>query len=252
MRTKIYCIIGRHGFIGSALSNKLQSMGYEVTSNPSSDVDAIFDFGSPVHLPFEDTPDYFINTILPRHLYFLSSGKYYVWPSSALVSEDREIAFTHYKKALEELSLIYPNNLGLRIFPVYGPGEKRTAIYQWCYDMKKGKRPIIWGDGKQKRDFIHIDDVIESIINLSAIGQSESKRNKGIMDLGGGKPVSFNKVVNTINRILDSNLKPIYKSAPKGYSRGIVCKNPVPTRVSLEKGCRSVLDWIDAAQTKNH
>lgn len=237
------CVIGKYGFIGSSLTRKFESLGYEVTSTPSKDVIAIFDFGSPVHMPFEQAPDYYIQTLLPKHLYFLSLGIYYVWPSSALVYEDKSLAFINFKKSLEEISFAYPNNLGLRIFPIYGPGETRTAIYQWCRDMSMGKRPEVWGDGKQKRDFIYIDDVIDSIIKMAGIGTNK-KRMTGIVDIGGGNPIAFNKIIKTINNLLNTDLQPIYKQIPKEYSKGIVCQNPVTAKTDIEDGCRAVLEWI--------
>lgn len=226
------CIIGRQGFIGKALANRLG----EVVSTPTRDCDIIFDFGSPVHPPFEENPDYYFKTLLPRHLYFLSFGVYYVWASSALVYEKKEIAFTHFKKVLEETAKCYPNNLGLRIFPVYGEGENRTAISQWCKDMKHGKRPVVYGDGTQKRDFIYIDDVINQIFALI------EKRVTGLRDIGVGKPISFNDIIGKINTILGTNLQPIYKKAPKGYSDGIVCKNPGERRYTIESGLKRILE----------
>lgn len=225
-----YCIVGKSGLIGGALARRLK----DVSSTPTDDTEVIFDFGSPVHPPFEENPDYYIKTLINRHLYFLSLGKYYVWPSSALVYEEKEIAFTHFKRVMEELAKIYPNNLGLRIFPVYGPGEKRTAIYQWCEDMKQGKRPTVYGDGTQERDFIYIEDVVDQILHYVTM------KSTGIVDIGAGKPTSFNDIIKIINEILGTTLEPIYKEAPKGYSKGIVCKNPLPT-ISLYEGIRKVL-----------
>lgn len=226
-----YCIIGKSGLIGGALARRLK----DVSSTPTDDTEVIFDFGSPVHPPFEQNPDYYIKTLLQRHLYFLSLGKYYVWPSSALVYEEKEIAFTHFKRVMEELGKIYPNNLGLRIFPVYGIGESRTAIHQWCEDMKKGKRPAVYGDGTQERDFVYIDDVVDQILHYVKI------KSTGIVDIGAGKPTSFNIIIDTINEILGTNLKPIYKKAPNGYSKGIVCNNPGKTKVSIYDGLRKIL-----------
>jgi nucleoside-diphosphate-sugar epimerase len=226
-----YCVIGRSGFIGGALAKRLGN----VTSTPTKDCDIIFDFGSPVHMPFEENPDYYFQTLLQRHLYFLSFGVYYVWPSSALVYEEKEIAFTHFKKAMEELAKAYPNNLGLRIFPVYGVGEHRTFISQACEAMKQGKRPEVWGDGTQERDFIYIQDVIDQIMSYIAI------RSVGIRDVGAGKPTSFNSIIQTINDILGTKIEPIYKSAPKGYAKGVVCQNPIPTKNSIYDGCKKIL-----------
>jgi nucleoside-diphosphate-sugar epimerase len=224
------CVVGRNGFIGGALAKRLG----DVTSTPTKDCDVIFDFGSPVHPPFEENPDYYFKTLLPRHLYFLSFGVYYVYPSSALVYEPKELAFTHFKKAMEEIAKAYPNNLGLRIFPVYGPGENRTAISQWCEDMKHGRRPTVYGDGTQERDFIYIDDVVDQILT------HVNMRATGVRDIGIGKPTSFNDIIRKINTILGDNIEPIYKPAPQGYAKGVVCPTQNEGR-SLDDGLKAIL-----------
>lgn len=226
-----YCLIGRQGFIGGALAKRLK----DVSSTPTKDTEVIIDMGSPVHPPFEENPDYYFKTLLPRHLYFLSLGKYYVYPSSALVYEPKEIAFTHFKRAMEEIAKAYPNNLGLRIFPVYGPGERRTAPSQWCEAMKKGEQPIVYGDGTQERDFIFIDDVVDAILKFI------EDRATGVRDIGKGLPISFNNIVSMINIILKTNLEPIYKPLPSQYSAGIVCQNPVNTNYSMYDGLSKIL-----------
>ena len=225
------CIIGKNGFIGSALAKKFDI----VTSTPTKDCDVIIDMGSPVHPPFEENPDFYIKTLLPRHLYFLTYGVYYIYPSSALVYEEKEIAFTYFKRTLEELAKGYANNLGVRIFPVYGPGENRTAISQWCKAMKKGERPIVYGDGTQKRDFIYIDDVADGIYTYIL------QHKTGVVDIGRGEPIAFNNIIATINKVLGTKLEPIYHKTPSGYSEGIYCKNPIITRVSMEDGIRKIL-----------
>ena len=226
-----YCIIGRNGFIGGALAKRLE----DVSSTPTQDTEVIIDMGSPVHPPFEENPDYYFKTLLERHLYFLSYGKYYVYPSSALVYEPKEIAFTHFKRAAEEIAKAYPNNLGLRIFPVYGPGENRTAPSQWCEAMAKGDRPVVFGDGTQERDFIYIDDVVDAILRFI------EERATGVRDVGKGSPVSFNDIVASINSILGTNLEPEYRPIPAKYSAGIVCKEPVFTKFSMYDGLTRIL-----------
>ncbi len=227
-----YCIIGQHGFIGNALAKRLKN----VTSVPTKDCDIIFDFGSPVHPPFQENPDYYFKTLLERHLYFLSFGVYYVWPSSALVYEDRPMAFTYFKRAMEEIAKAYPNNLGLRIFPAYGEGDKRTFIYQACTVMKEGRQPEIWGDGKQTRNFVFIDDLVDEIIELT------NSKVTGIRDIGVHKQVSFNEVVKTINTILHTKIQPIYKDLPKDYfSHSPICRVPLLQYTSLYDGIKKIL-----------
>ena len=145
-------IIGSRGFIGSALKARFTANGYEVFSFPTKETKLLFHFGSTVHPPFEENPDYHIQEILSSFMYLLpfcrDNGIRFVYPSSALVYE-KNTTFAKCKKIMELYASCYPDTLGVRIFPVYGPGEHRTAISQWCEAMKRGERPVIYGDGTQ-------------------------------------------------------------------------------------------------------
>jgi len=241
---KKYCILGRHGFIGSALEKEIVLRGGVVTSTPEKGQTAIFNFASPTHIPFEKNPDYFIKETLDSFTYLLpfcrDNKVLLVWASSALVYEKKD-RFTSLKKAIEELQVAYSTPaLCLRVFPVYGTGEGSrpfpTAIYQWCQTMKKGDRPVVFGNGKQKRDFIFIDDLVDNILGLV------QKHTVGIIDVGPGKPISFNQIIKEINSVLETNIEPLYIPAPDGYSGGIVCSVPVKTSVSLAEGIRRILN----------
>lgn len=229
------CIIGKHGFIGSALAKRFG----EVDSFPKDDTKILFHFGSPVHPPFEQNPDFHMNEIITSFLYLLpycrDHGIYFVYPSSALVYE-KDTVFAKSKKIMELMASCYPNTLGLRIFPVYGPGEHRTAIAKWCEAMKRGERPVVYGDGTQKRDFIYIEDAIDQII------RRVEDRDTGIRDIGIGAPVSFNNIIKNINKILGTSIDPIYQEAPEGYSEGIVCKQPGSFRHTIYDGLQKILE----------
>lgn len=231
-----YCVIGKRGFLGSALSKKL---GGDVDYFPKKDTKVVFHFDSPVHPIFEENPAYHLNRIISDFLFLLpycrDNGIFFIYPSSALVYE-KDTEFTRYKKLTELMGSYYPNTLGLRIFPVYGPGENRTAITQWCNAMQKGERPVVYGDGTQKRDFIYIDDAVEQMIDLM------QRRVTGVRDIGAGKPISFNQIVKTINGVLGTKIEPKYIPAPVDYSKGIVCKDPLLTKYSLEYGIKRILE----------
>lgn len=245
---KLVTVLGRHGFIGSALSKRLERMGAIVSPFPSIGIDFLFNFAGPTHLKFEKNVDYYVNELITEHLYCLNFCKnqaVYVWPSSALVYEtDKKTPFKNCKKAMEELQLAYPTAaVGLRIFPVYGPGEisklprYRTAIFQFVEQMLRGESPIVYGDGSQARDFIFIDDVIEGILTKAM----ENSTNNKIVDIGTGTPISFNGIVTAINSVLRTNIRPKYVAAPGGYSKGIQCYNPVKQLFSLEDGIREII-----------
>ena len=102
--------------------------------------------------------------------------------------------------------------------------------------MKNGERPEVFGDGTQTRDFIYIDDIVDNIQGLANKGIT------GIVPVGTGINTSFNEVVATINKVLGTNLEPVYVGQPKHY----IHDTPVPVapfgvKVSLEEGIRKIL-----------
>ena len=85
-----------------------------------------------------------------------------------------------------------------RIYLAYGPNQDTNrlipAIIKNC--IKNKKFPC--SNGKQIRDFVYIDDVVDAIIyslnNKKVLGQ--------IYNLGSGKPVKVYTVINTINKLI--------------------------------------------------
>ncbi len=156
-----------------------------------------------------------------------------VWASSAATygrgaSPNRESqppaplnVYGFSKLAMERLSQHYETRLkhpivGLRYFNVYGAGEAHkgkfaSMIHQLAKQMRAGKRPRIFTDGEQKRDFVYIDDVIHA--NLAAAQTNDS----GIYNIGSGAAASFNEVVKELNRVLNTDLPPEYFPNPYDF-----------------------------------
>lgn len=228
-----YCVIGQ-GLIGRALAKKLNTVSFY----PTPVTETVFYFGGVTHLDFENSPDYHKNKEFQDILFLIQYCKKYqirlVYASSALVYE-KDTEFTKHKRSIELLAQTLPKSLGLRIFPVYGKEEKKTVISQWCDDIKNDRQPVVYGDGTQTRDFINVEDVVNQILLL------ESMQLIGIADVGTGKPVMFNDIIQKINNLLGKDIKPIYKNAPNGYSKGIQCVNPLPVNITIENGLKDIL-----------
>lgn len=247
IKDKTFIVLGRHGFIGSGLAARIEECGGQVTSTPVPYAVAALHFASPTHTTFEKNPDYHTKEIFSSFLYMFSfCGEHnipFIWPSSALVYE-KDTQFAKVKSFLESLQFAYSDtkSLALRIFPVYGPDEggrgHPTAIYQWCEQMVRGERPVVYGDGKQARDFIYVDDVVDNILRFWQSGKT------GIADVGTGKKTSFNEIIATINSVLKTQIEPIYVARPEGYSDGIVCQHPVPVKTDLPHGVEKIISKI--------
>jgi ADP-L-glycero-D-manno-heptose 6-epimerase len=129
--------------------------------------------------------------------------------------------YGYSKLAMERLAEQYAPRLkhrivGLRYFNVYGAGENHkgkfaSMIGQLARQMRAGKRPRIFYDGQQKRDFVYIDDVIAA--NLAALN---SKTN-GVFNVGSGAAGTFNQVVEQLNRVLRTDLQPDYFENPYSF-----------------------------------
>jgi UDP-glucose 4-epimerase len=83
----------------------------------------------------------------------------------------------------------------VRFYNVYGPheitdGKWAAVIGKWRGQAEKGEKITIVGDGEQRRDFTHVDDIIEGLL---AIGFKDIHHEDG-WELGTGKNYSLNEV----------------------------------------------------------
>jgi len=227
-------LFGGDGFIGKSLAKKKLPNGIYYFDSPSSNI------------LFDENLEWCVRKTVGGFLDILDrvkkTGEYLVYPSSATVYNKN----THYAKTkavLEELVDIYNvKALGLRISAGYGPGEAHkgkyaSVVYQWTKQMMNGESPVIFGDGTQTRDFIFETDIADNIERLANEGAV------GIYDIGTGVNTSFNEVVETINKVLGTDIKPIYVPKPTSYVENTHCK-PVACKVNLEQGIRKIVEVL--------
>ncbi|MEM6315421.1 MAG: NAD-dependent epimerase/dehydratase family protein, partial [Planctomycetota bacterium] len=132
-------------------------------------------------------------------------------------------SYAFSKLSMERMAQRYAPKLAhpivaLRYSNVYGPGEGHkgklaSMIHQLAVGMRAGKRPRIFTDGSQKRDFVYIDDVVAA--NVKALDCPET----GAFNVGAGQSWSFNELVATLNDILGTDLAPDYFDNPYGFTQ---------------------------------
>lgn len=103
--------------------------------------------------------------------------------------------------------------IGLRYFNIYGPGELHkgkmaSMIWKLYLQMKEGRRPRVFKYGEQKRDQVYVKDVVNA--NLLAMKAPRS----GIVNVGSGKPVTFNEIIQALNEAMGTRLEPDYFDNP--------------------------------------
>jgi UDP-glucose 4-epimerase len=104
--------------------------------------------------------------------------------------------------------------IGLRYFNVFGKGQTGTyagVITKFLECLKNKTSPIIYGDGKQVRDFVSVEDVASA--NLQAM---LSNTKNGFFNIGTGIPTTILELAELMIKISNYNIKPIFKDTRKG------------------------------------
>lgn len=139
----------------------------------------------------------------------------------------------------------------LRYFNVYGPRQDPASEYSavipiFVSQMLAGKRPTIFGDGKQSRDFVFVSDVVAANLlaadSQQAVGES--------INIACGRQSSLLDLVAAINAALGTQIEPRFAEPRAGdvrdsladISKARECLNYEP-HVSLNEGLRLSIDY---------
>ena len=186
-----------------------------------------------------------------------SSAAVYGEPSKIPISENSplrpispyglsKVIAERYCKMYHELYGL--NVLILRYFNVYGEyqsSEYAGVITKFIERILERKPPVIYGDGRQTRDFVYVNDVVSA--NLLAL---KSTIDFGIFNIGTGRAISINELASMLIEMVGLKLKPVYLPPRPGdiphsvadisYAREVLKYHP---RTSLRDGLRRVLEW---------
>jgi len=135
----------------------------------------------------------------------------------------------------------------LRIFNVYGPGqnpEYAGVITKFMERLSQGDPPIIFGDGEQTRDFIHVDDVVEAFIRSLDTPLNET----AVLNVGSGRPFKIIELARMMIRLYGLNVEPIHVPPRPGDVKGSYADISLAKRllgwnpkISLEEGLRRLI-----------
>ncbi len=138
-----------------------------------------------------------------KKLIYAASSSCYGNPKKFPTSETDKIDFKHpyaltkylgEKLVIEYASMFKMPNISFRFFNVYGPRLNSTGQYGAVFGnflkQKKNNKPLtIVGDGKQTRDFIHVEDLIDAFLKMIKTPLANK-----IYNLGSGKETSINQI----------------------------------------------------------
>ena len=195
-------------------------------------------------------------------LVHFSSSEVYGSLAEGLLNEnnalDPHTPYAASKAACDHLVQSYAKTFGLdtlivRPFNNYGPRQNDKSyagvIPLTARRILHNEKPIIFGDGKQTRDFIYVEDTAKAVIELF---KNKNARGK-IVNLGSGKEISVNELIDAICKIRDYNNGVEYKPARIGdvrrhqadmsLAKELIGFEP---KTNFMEGLRNTLDYYKA------
>jgi dTDP-L-rhamnose 4-epimerase len=169
------------------------------------------------------------------------------------------------KRDHEELCLAVGWALGiptiaLRYFGVYGPrqalGNPYTGVLAiFSTRLLNGNPPVVYEDGQQIRDLIHVSDIVQG--NILAMEREDVAHE--VFNIGTGRPLRVNEVAKTLCRELHPSVEPVISGqfragdirhcyADIGKARRLLGYEP---KTPFEDGLRDLLGWVRGQEAED-
>lgn len=201
-----------------------------------------------------------VNNEVPFFLYASSSSVYGDKAAIPYIESEQNLHPTSFygaTKLANELltpTLIQNSSTaarGLRFFTVYGPwGRPDMAYFRMIANVISGAEFNFFGDGSVERDFTFIDDAVNSVMALSTELQKRKPGYSDVVNLGGGRPLSMNYLLQTVSSIsknevkfnrLNSNTNDAKKTMSDSKYIGSLIGSKPGTK--LEDGIAKTIEW---------
>lgn len=196
---------------------------------------------------------------------FASSAAVYGEPVRLPVDEEHPTAplspYGAAKLAAERYVLLYNSlygmeNSALRLFNVYGEGQNASSPYsgvitKFSDAISEKRQPVIFGDGEQTRDFVHVDDVCDALVRAI-----EGQGCPSPINIASGVETSVRELLETMCGICGADFSPAYMPGRKGEIARSVADIKLAKkmlgyspRMALSQGLREILEAQDGARS---
>ncbi len=140
--------------------------------------------------------------------------------------------------------------VGLRYFNIFGPRQREDSQYaavipRWAAAIRAGRKPLIYGNGSQTRDFTHVHNAVHA--NLLA-GRATGTLQGETVNIGCGEKYSLLELLAQMNAVLGTSAEPDFQPpragdvkdslAAIGAARALIGYEPV---VTFGDGLRTTL-----------
>ena len=142
----------------------------------------------------------------------------------------------------------------LRLFNVYGPGQALSNPYTgvlaiFASRLLNGQVPMIFEDGEQRRDFVHVDDVARAFAEALTLPQAAG----GTFNIGSGHDRSVTEVAQALAKAMGRNdtMPEIVGKARAGDIRHCFCDTSLAAeklgfraRADFSEGLAALAEWV--------
>ena len=152
-----------------------------------------------------------------RVVYAASSAAYGDRPTSSKRESDLPAPISPYAAAKLSAELYCQaftatyglETVALRYFNIYGPRQDPDSPYSaviplFITAMLAGRQPLVYGDGRQSRDFCYVGNVVQANL-LAADAAAASGR---VLNVANGRSVDLLALIDALNRLLGTRLSP--------------------------------------------
>jgi UDP-glucose 4-epimerase len=145
-----------------------------------------------------------------------------------------------------------------RYFNVFGPRQDPSSPYSGVISLfitalLEGRRPPIWGDGEQTRDFTYVDNVVDGVLRAMVAPGAAGR----VINVATGGRVSVNQLFRSLRDIIGGAVEPAYGPPREGdvrdsqadirLARELLGYEPL---VEFEEGLRRTVEWYRGAERR--
>ena len=142
--------------------------------------------------------------------------------------------------------------VALRIFNAYGPGQALPPAYppvvpQLLSRILQGGSVVVYGDGRQTRDYVYVDDVVDALI---AAAQADGLDGE-VINIGSGVETSVNQLIGHIEEVTGRQAHVLYNEERSGGVRRMVADVEKAERLLSFRPRTSLLDGLQQTLEKD-
>ena len=185
-------------------------------------------------------------------------------PETKAPANSSVYALTKYDQ--ERLCLVFGEaydvpSVALRFFNVYGPGQALSNPYTgvlaiFASRLLNGRRPLVFEDGGQRRDFVNVADVTRA---CTLALESDGADGRAV-NIGSGENVTVTQIATSLARILGIDLEPEVTGkfragdirhcfADITLARELLGYSPL---IPLDEGMRELAAWLETQTAHDH